>query len=100
MCLVCSILAAPPTAELEPLANGQVSQIDEVAVVALSPCFGPVSLLLACLGWAPSQPPFCPGKLSAGAGCLAWSPGSGSVRCRPLTFDSAVWRLGLGGGVT
>lgn len=26
----CSILAAPPTAELEPLKNGQVSQTDEV----------------------------------------------------------------------
>ena len=27
---LCSILAAPPTAELEPLTDGQVSQTDEV----------------------------------------------------------------------
>lgn len=41
VCLGCSILAAPATAELEPLTDGQVSQTDEVMMVALSPCFSP-----------------------------------------------------------
>ena len=33
----CSILSAPATAELEPLADGQVSQMDEVMMVDVSP---------------------------------------------------------------
>lgn len=33
----CSILSAPATAELEPLADGQVSQMDEVTMVDVSP---------------------------------------------------------------
>lgn len=49
----CSILSAPATAELEPLANGQVSQTDEVTMMALS--------WLMCLPFSlgPLPTPFC-----------------------------------------
>lgn len=54
VCLHCSILSAPATAELEPLADGQVSQTDEVTVVALSWWVGlPFSL-------GPFTASFCP----------------------------------------
>lgn len=55
----CSILSAPATAELEPLANGQVSQTDEVMMVALS--------YWMCL-------PFSLGPFIASF--LLWDPGS------------------------
>ena len=59
MCPDRSILAAPATAELEPLAHGRVSQTDEVAVLALSLRF-PRHLrapgLLRALLSAPEQP--------------------------------------------
>lgn len=51
---LCSILAAPPTAELEPLTDGQVSQTDEVGNLSQPPFnrnaikAGLVSLLKDC----------------------------------------------------
>lgn len=53
-----SILAAPATAELEPLAHGRVSQTDEVTVLALSLhflCHLPAPGLLRGLLSAPEQ---------------------------------------------
>lgn len=73
MCPGHSILAAPATAELEPLADGQVSQTDEVMLVASSPRFSlsPCSYLSAL---AFSSRPFCSWELRSIAGVPAGEP--------------------------
>nr|XP_012308432.1 glutamine-dependent NAD(+) synthetase isoform X2 [Aotus nancymaae] len=70
-----SILSAPPTAELEPLADGQVSQTDEVMVVALPRRFCPP------LHHSLPDPPRAASNLQA--------PFLGSVLCRcPILYPT------------
>lgn len=70
VCVSCrSILEAPATAELEPLADGQVSQTDEVRGGGLWHLPPPPS------PWVPPWPPFCPKELGPIAGSWPRSPG-------------------------
>lgn len=84
MCPGHSILAAPATAELEPLADGQVSQTDEVMVVAyhrVSPCLPAPT----CLRWLSPHALSAPGNY---APLLGSRPGSPGLSVSPLlAFD-------------
>lgn len=93
VCVSCrSILEAPATAELEPLADGQVSQTDEVrgggfgTFPHLPPPGFLHGLLSAPRNWVPSRVP--------GLG----AQGSAPAHCWPSMFHSGLSRLQPGGG--